>query len=67
MKKSRGEVLFRLWFSLAGLILLGVVVMVRGIANAPALVEVFGVAGLFFGGTLIWSLRHLFWVDRDPE
>lgn len=56
---TRGEQWFRLAFSLAGLALLGVAVAVRGIAHAGALVEVVGIAGLFFGGTAVWSLRHL--------
>lgn len=61
---TRGEVIFRLLFSVAGLGLLAVAVAVRGIANAPALVEVVGIAGLFFGGTAIWSLHKLWKMRR---
>jgi xanthosine utilization system XapX-like protein len=61
---SRNELWFRLLFSLAGLALLVVAVMVRGISNAAALVEVVGIAGVFFGGTAIWTARRL-WRNRD--
>ena len=61
---TRHELWFRLIFSLFGLGLLGVAIWVRGIANAPALVEVIGVAGMFFAGSAIWTLRKL-WQRRD--
>lgn len=61
---SRNELLFRLIFSLFGLALLVVTVALRGIANAPALVEVVGIAGLFFGGTAVWAAWRL-WRHRD--
>lgn len=61
---TRNELWFRLVFSLVGLALLVVVVMVRGISNAAALVEVVGIAGLFFGGTALWTARKL-WHSRD--
>lgn len=60
---TRNELWFRLVFSLAGLALLIVVVLTRGISNAAALVEVVGIAGLFFGGTAIWSALKL-WRSR---
>jgi hypothetical protein len=41
------------------------VVVLRGWPKGPALVEVIGVAGLFFAGTLGWSLYQLFRADRD--
>ncbi|MDJ0821649.1 MAG: hypothetical protein QNJ09_07565 [Paracoccaceae bacterium] len=56
---TRGELIFRLCFSLAGLALLGVAIAVRGISNSAALVEVVGIAGAFFGGTAIWTLTKL--------
>jgi len=37
---------------------------VRGISNSAALVEVVGIAGLFFGGTAIWSAIRL-WRSRN--
>ncbi|WP_292289223.1 hypothetical protein [Marivita sp.] len=61
---TRKELWFRLVFSLGGLALLVVVVLVRGISNAAALVEVVGIAGLFFGGTALWTGREL-WRSRD--
>jgi hypothetical protein len=61
---TRNELWFRLAFSLFGLALLGVTIMVRGIANSAALVEVVGIAGAFFGGTAIWSAMKL-WRNRD--
>ncbi|MBV2359739.1 hypothetical protein KUH32_08130 [Thalassococcus sp. CAU 1522] len=56
---DRSELIFRLVFSLCGLVLLGVALAVRGIPQGPALFEVVGVAGLFFGGTAIWTIRKL--------
>ncbi|MFD1344586.1 hypothetical protein [Litorisediminicola beolgyonensis] len=56
---SRGELIFRLCFSLAGLALLGAAIAVRGWPQGPALFEVIGVAGLFFGGTAVWSAWRL--------
>lgn len=56
---TRGELWFRFLFSLAGLALLCVAVVVRGISNPAALIEVVGIAGAFFGGTAIWSAVKL--------
>lgn len=60
---TRNELWFRLGFSLVGLVLVMVTVMARGISNAAALVEVVGIAGLFFGGTALWTARKL-WRSR---
>jgi len=65
LKKHPKELWFRVWFSLAGLGMVAAVIVVRGLPRGPALVEVIGVAGLFFGGTLVWSLYKLFGADRD--
>lgn len=62
MKKfgpTRGELIFRLVFSLAGLAMLGVLLAVRGLPEGPGLVEVVGLAGAFFGGTVVLSIRAL--------
>ena len=56
---TRGELKFRLVFSLAGFALTLVALFAHGIPSAPALVEVLGIAGLFFGGTAVWSARRL--------
>jgi hypothetical protein len=56
---TRGELWFRLGFAVAGLALLGVAVAVRGFPAGPAMVEVGGIAGVFLGGTLVWSARRL--------
>ena len=62
---SRGEIIFRLVFSLAGLGLLAVALLIHGIPRGPALVETVGLAGLFFGGTAIWSIRKLLRMPKD--
>lgn len=62
MKKfgpSRGELIFRLCFSLAGLALLAVALALRGLPEGPGLIEVVGLAGTFFGGTAVLSIRAL--------
>jgi xanthosine utilization system XapX-like protein len=56
---TRGELKFRLAFSLAGFALTLVALFAHGIPSAPALFEVLGIAGLFFGGTAVWSARRL--------
>jgi hypothetical protein len=63
LKPDRGELWFRLIFSLAGLCLMVAAIAIRGIPNGPALVEVIGIAGAFFGGTAIWSALKL-WRNR---
>ena len=61
---TRNELWFRFFFSLGGLALLIVAVIVRGISNSAALVEVVGIAGAFFGGTALWSAVKL-WRNRE--
>lgn len=56
---SRGEWKFRLVFSLAGLCLLAAALFYQGLPEGPGLIEVAGVAGLFFGGTAVMALRAL--------
>lgn len=62
---TRGEWIFRLVFSLAGLAFIGVLFAVRGIPNGPGLVEVVGIAGLFFAGTVVMAIRAL--LHRDDQ
>lgn len=56
---TRGELKFRIMVSILGLGLMGFAVWYRGIPHGPALVEVVGLASVFFGGTLIFSVRQL--------
>ena len=56
---TKSELRFRLIFSLCGLGLIVFALAYRGIPAGPALVEVVGLAGLFFGGTAIWTARKL--------
>lgn len=60
---SRGEYIFRLIASLAGLALLGVAIAVRGVEGA-AWIEIVGIGGGFLGGSAIWSAWQLF---RRPK
>ena len=46
---TRGELWFWLWVSAAGLGLLAVALLFRGLPSGPALAEVVGVASLVFG------------------
>ena len=62
---TRGEVKFRLYASIAGLAFLVFAIALRGTPRGPAMFEVIGIAGTFFGGTLIWSLLKLRRMDRD--
>lgn len=55
---TRGELIFRLCFSLAGLVLMIAAILYRGISGIAAL-EIVGIAGAFFGGTAIWTIRQL--------
>ena len=65
---GKGELQFRAVFSVLGLLAVGVLVAVRGVPKGPGLVEVFGIALLFFAGTLVhslWRLRAL--AQRGPD
>jgi xanthosine utilization system XapX-like protein len=60
---SRGELKLRAVLSAGGLALLAYALWVRGLPSGPAIVEVVGIAGLMFGG----SLAHALWklIKRD--
>lgn len=60
---TRGELWFRLCAGLAGLGFLGIAITWRGVPSGPAMVEVLGFGGLFFGGTVVWSAWQL-WARR---
>ena len=57
---TRGQLWFRVVVSLAGVGLVAVMVVVRGIPTGPGLVEALGIPLLLFGGTALWSGRKLF-------
>ena len=56
---TRSDLIFRLGFSVAGLTLTGSALLYRGLPTGPGGWEAIGIATLFFGGTLIWTLRTL--------
>lgn len=60
---SRGELWFRFGFSLAGLTLMVVALVYRGMGGI-AWVEIVLIASAFFGGTAIWTARRL-WLTRE--
>jgi hypothetical protein len=60
---SRGEDKFRILVSILGLCFVAYVVTVRGLPSGPAIVEVVGLAGALFGGTIFFSGRRL-WKGR---
>ena len=62
---SRGELWFRIAVAVLGLCLIAYVVGVRGLPSGPALVEVVGIGGLFFGGTLFFAVRGLLKIPKE--
>ena len=64
---TRSEIWFRLCFSIAGLAFLAAAVAYRGMPSGPAMFEVIAIAGVFFGGTLIWSVAKLVKTKPAPE
>jgi xanthosine utilization system XapX-like protein len=59
----RRELWFRLYVGIGGLCLLAVALWLHGIPTGPAFVEVVGLSGIFFGGTVVWSAWKL-WHGR---
>lgn len=59
----RGELWLRLIISLFGLMMMVFAVWYRGLPEGPAIIEVVGLAGVFFGGSVIWTARKL-WRTR---
>lgn len=55
---ERGELWFRLVFSIAGLGLLGVALARHGVSGL-AWFEIVLIAGGFFGGTAVWTIWQL--------
>lgn len=56
---TRGELWFRLCVGLLGLALLIGAVSARGMPSGPAMFEVIGIGGLFFGGSVGLSAWRL--------
>jgi hypothetical protein len=56
---TRGELLFRLALSLAGLALVAGAIALRGWPTGPAGFEALVITTLFFGGTAVWILHKL--------
>jgi hypothetical protein len=63
---TRGELWFRLVFSLAGLGLMGFAVARHG-AGGIAWIEVAGLSTLFFGGTAVWTVTKLVKTPRSDD
>jgi hypothetical protein len=61
---SRGELKFRIIVSILGLCFLAFVVFYRGMPSGPAMVEVVGLGGLLFGGTIFFAVRRLIKLGR---
>jgi hypothetical protein len=57
---TRGELLFRLGFSLAGLAFAAVALFYRGPPSGPAFFEIGIIAGGFFAGTAVYSAWKLY-------
>jgi hypothetical protein len=61
---TRGELLFRIGISIFGLGFMALAIWLRGIPKGPGLIEVVGLATIFFGGTLLLSVRRLVQLGR---
>ena len=61
---TRGDLKFRFAFSVAGLALLTGAILYRGWPQGPGGWEAVGIAGLFFGGTFLWTLVKLIRKDH---
>jgi xanthosine utilization system XapX-like protein len=64
---TRGELKFRLAVSVLGLGLMVFALTHRGLPSGPGIFEVVGMAGVFFGGTAIWTLRRLLAAPKDDR
>lgn len=60
---ARGDLWFRLLAGIVGFVLLIAAVTSRGVPSGPAMVEVVGFGGIFFGGTVLWAAWTL-WKSR---
>lgn len=64
---TRADLRFRLAVSLAGLALLVAAIAYRGWPQGPGGWEAVGIAGLFFGGTMIWTGAKLLRRDYPDD
>lgn len=64
---SKSELKLRIGIGLAGLALLGGALAYRGPPTGPGGWEAVIIAGLFFGGTMAWSLRKLLRGDHSDN
>ncbi|KIC51924.1 hypothetical protein [Tateyamaria sp. ANG-S1] len=62
---TRSDLMFRFWFSVAGLAMLTGALIFRGMPQGPAGWEAIGLAAIFFGGTFGWTLWKLLRRDHD--
>ncbi|WP_223421446.1 hypothetical protein [Tateyamaria pelophila] len=61
---TRGDLKFRLAFSIVGLVLTSGALHYRGLPDGPGGWEAIGIATLFFGGTFVWTLFKLIRKDH---
>lgn len=64
---TRSDLRFRLAFSAVGLALTTVALLRHGVPTTAGGWEAIAIAALFFGGTLIWTLRKLARKDHPGE
>ncbi|MEM9637008.1 MAG: hypothetical protein AAGA94_05130 [Pseudomonadota bacterium] len=64
---SKKELMFRLYVSVGGLAFMGVALAYRGMPTGPAMFETIGIAGAFFGGTLLWTIKKLVRKEYSDE
>lgn len=62
---TKGDLQFRLAFSVVGLGLVAVSLIYRGLPTGPGGWEAIGLGTAFFGGTLIWTVRKLIKGDHS--
>jgi hypothetical protein len=56
---TKADLRFRLCVALLGLVLVAAALAYRGLPTGPGGREAIGIAAIFFGGTLVWTLRKL--------
>lgn len=64
---TSGDLKFRLAFSVIGLAMTAGALVYRGLPTGPGGWEAIGLAILFFGGTLIWTIVKLVRKDHPED